>query len=115
MAKKKRRIPKVDVPTAIYTDAQGDSLELRGALTPATRLRYAETFAGGLHQEDARARAIELLFEYLAVAWTISGVASTRQKELLGRYRMASADERAFVLRAIREHLAENFPEMEAP
>ena len=42
-------------------------------------------------------------------------MASTKQKELLGRYRMASADERAFVLRVVREHLAENFPEMEAP
>lgn len=115
MAKKKRRSPRPDVPTDTYTDAQGDTLELRGALTPATRLRYAETFAGGLHQEDARARAIELLFEHLAVSWTIAGVATTRQKELLGRYRMASADERAFVLRAVRQHLAENFPEMEAP
>ena len=115
MAKKKRRSPKPDVPTSVYTDPHGDTLELRGALSPATRLRYAETFAGGLHQEDARARAIELLFEYLAVAWTISGVATSRQKELLGRYRMASADERAFVLRAVREHLAEHFPEMEAP
>ena len=115
MAKRKRRTPKADVPTATYTDAHGDTLELRGAMTPATRLRYADTFAGGLHQEDARARAIELLFEYLAVSWTIAGVATSRQKELLGRYRMASADERAFVLRVLREHLAENFPEMEAP
>jgi hypothetical protein len=115
MAKRKPRTPKPDVPTSTYTDAPGDALELRGALTPATRLRYADTFAGGLHQEDARARAIELLFEHLAVSWTIAGVATTRQKELLGRYRMASADERAFVLRAVRQHLAENFPEMEAP
>jgi hypothetical protein len=115
MAKRKPRTPKPDVPTSTYTDAQGDALQLRGALTPATRLRYADTFAGGLHQEDARARAIELLFEYLAVSWTIAGVATTRQKELLGRYRMASADERAFVLRTVREHLTENFPEMEAP
>jgi hypothetical protein len=115
MAKRKPRSPRAPVPTATYTDRAGDTLELRAVLTPATRLRYADTLHGGLNQEDARARAVELLFEHLAVAWTISGVAGTRQKELLGRYRMASGDERAFVLTAMREHLAEHFPEMEAP
>ena len=49
------------------------------------------------------------------VAWTIAGVTTDRQKELLGRYRMASGQEREFVLRALREHAAENFPELEAP
>ena len=38
-----------------------------------------------------------------------------RQKELLGRYRMASADERRFVRDSLRAHVAENFPELEAP
>ena len=112
---KKRRSAKPAVPTATYTDANADTLELRAVLTAATRLRYADTLGGGLNREDARARAIELLFEHLAVAWTIAGVASTRQKELLGRYRMASGDERTFVLNTMREHLAEYFPEMEAP
>jgi hypothetical protein len=115
MGKRKRRDPRPEVPTSTYTDAGGDTLELRGALTPATRLRYAETFAGGLNREDARARAIELLFEHLAVSWTISGVVTSRQKELIGRYRMASAAERTFILDTMRVHLADNFPEMEAP
>lgn len=102
-------------PTASYADADGNELALRGALTPASRRRYADTLAGGLHREDARQRAIEELFGHLAVTWTIAGVTTRRQKELLGRYRMASAPERAFVLDSLRAHLAERFPEMEAP
>ncbi|MHB1570657.1 MAG: hypothetical protein ACYCXW_09255 [Solirubrobacteraceae bacterium] len=90
-------------------------LALRAVLPPAARREYAATLAGGLHREDARQRAIELLFERLAASWTIHEVEIDRQRELLGRYRMASAAEREFVLRALREHLAEHFPEMEAP
>ena len=109
------RDPPPAAPICAYTDAGGNVLELRGALTPATRRRYAETLAGGLDREDARHRAIELLFEHLTAAWTIAGVTSTRQRELLGRYRIASAAERAFVLDSLRAHLADRFPEMQAP
>jgi len=38
-----------------------------------------------------------------------------RQKELLGRLRFASAEERAWIRGVLREHLAEHFPELEAP
>ena len=55
------------------------------------------------------------MFEFLAVSWTISGLEITRQKELLGRYRMATADERQFVRDALREHVTEHFPELQAP
>ena len=89
-------------------------LVLRGSLTPATRREYAEVLAGGLDREDAWQRALELLFERLAVSWTISGVTVARQQELLGRYRMASAAERSFVRESLRAHLAEHFPEMQA-
>jgi hypothetical protein len=112
---KRKRQPKLEAPTSEYRDADGNVLELRGALTPATRRQYAETLAGGLHREDALARATELLYERLAVSWTIAGEPITRQKELLGRFRMASGPERAFVRDALRDHLAEHFPEMEAP
>ena len=105
----------LSAPVTDYTDAEGNVLALRGALTPATRKAYTDTLTGGLHQEDARARAIELLFERLAVSWTISGLEITRQKELLGRYRMATADERRFVRDTLREHAAEHFPELQAP
>jgi hypothetical protein len=100
---------------AEYRDGDGNVLALRGSLTAPARLEYAQTLAGGLHRDDALQRAAELLFERLAVAWTISGVEINRQKELVGRYRMASSDERAFVRDALREHLAAHFPELEPP
>ena len=102
-------------PTSQYADAEGGVLELRGSLTAATRRRYADTLAGGLEREDAWQRATELLFEHLAVSWTIAGLRTERQQELLGRYRMASGAERTFVRESLRAHVAENFPELEAP
>ena len=74
-----------------------------------------DVLAGGLQREDAWQRAAELLFERLAVSWTISGLEITRQKELIGRYRMATTEERRFVRDTLREHAAEHFPELEAP
>ena len=38
-----------------------------------------------------------------------------RQKELLARFRFASVDERKWIRGVLREHLAEHFPDMEAP
>jgi hypothetical protein len=102
-------------PTTDYRDAEGDVLTLRGSLTASTRRQYAKTLAGGFNREDAWQRATEFLFERLAVSWTISDVELTAQKELLGRYRMATPDERRFVRDSLREHLTENFPELEAP
>lgn len=112
---RQRRRDQPAAPNSDYTAADGSVLTLRGALSPATRARYAETLGGGLHREDAWQRAIELLFEHLAVAWTIEGVRSDRQKELLGRYRMASGAERSFVRDSLRAHLAEHFPDMDTP
>ena len=90
-------------------------LTLRGSLTPAARREYAGVLAGGHNREDAWQRATELLFERLAVSWSIAGLEIGRQKELLGRYRMATQDERRFVRDALRAHLTENFPELQAP
>jgi hypothetical protein len=115
VGRRHRQRTKLVAEVSEYRDAEGNVLALRGSLTPATRRQYAEVLAGGLHREDARQRAIELLFERLAVSWAISGLAIERQKELLGRYRMASAPEREFVLDSLRAHVAENFPELEAP
>lgn len=107
--------PEIAIPTTIYADADGNELELRGSLTPRARAEYAATLGGGSDRDDAWQRATELLFERLAVAWTIAGVRTDAQRELLGRYRMASADERRFVRDSLRAHLAENFPEVQAP
>jgi hypothetical protein len=115
VAKRSRKQEKLAAPTSEYRDAYGNVLTLRGSLTAGSRRRYAETLAGGLEREDAWQRATELLFEFLAVSWTISGLEITRQKELLGRYRIASPHERQFVRDALREHVAEHFPELQAP
>jgi hypothetical protein len=110
-----RQREKLAAPVSAYRDAEGNVLKLRGSLTPASRRQYADTLAGGLEREDAWQRAIELLFERLAASWTIAGLEITRQKELLGRYRMASPNERRFVRDSLREHVREHFPELPTP
>jgi hypothetical protein len=111
----RKRREKLTAPPSEYRDAGGNVLTLRGSMTAGSRSRYADVLAGGLEREDAWQRATELLFEFLAVSWMISGLEITRQKELLGRYRMATTDERRFVRDALREHVAEHFPELQAP
>jgi hypothetical protein len=99
-----------------YTDAEGNVLVLRASLSPASRLRYTEVLAGSpLSREDAWYRAVEFLFEHLAVSWEIAGLAIERERELLERFRAASAQERAWIRSVMREHCAEHFPELEAP
>jgi hypothetical protein len=104
-----------EAPRTGYRDGDGNELVLRGSLSAATRREYAAVLSGGLHREDAWQRAVELLFERLAVSWTIAGLELTHQKQLSGRYRLATPDERRFVRDSLRAHLAENFPELEAP
>jgi hypothetical protein len=115
MGRRHRQREKLVAPVSEYRDGEGNMLTLRGALSPASRSEYASVLAGGLDREDAWQRAAELLFERLAVSWSIAGVEIRRQKELLGRYRIASADERRFVRDAMREHVHEHFPELQAP
>lgn len=115
MGHRGRQREKLVAPTAEYRDAEGNVLVLRGSLTPGARREYTRVLGGGLERDDAWQRATELLFERLAVSWTIAGLETTRQKELLGRYRVASADERRFVRDSLRAHVAEHFPELEAP
>jgi hypothetical protein len=115
VGRRQRQREKLSAPTAEYTDGEGNVLILRGSLTPGSRREYAELMAGGLEREDAWQRATEMLFERLAVSWTIAGLEITSQKQLLGRYRMASTDERRSVRDAIRAHVTEQFPELQAP
>lgn len=113
------RESKLSAPTTDYADPDGNVLTLRGAMTPATRREYADVLAGAgraaASQEDAWQRGVEFLFERLAARWVIAGVPIERQKELLARFRFASQDERAWIRGALREHLAEWFPDVEAP
>ena len=115
MGRRNRQRDKLVAPVSEYRDAEGNRLRLRGALSPGARRDYAAVLGGGLNLEDARQRATELLFERLAVSWTIAGLRNERQKELLARYRMATREERDFIRRSLRAHVAENFPELEAP
>ncbi len=111
----RQRIKPPVAPVSAYEDAQAGVLALRGALKPGSRREYTETLAGGIDREDARQRATELLFERLAVSWEIAGVTTTSARELLERYRMAAGAEREFVRAALRRHVEENFPELQAP
>jgi hypothetical protein len=65
--------------------------------------------------EDVWARKVEFLFERLTVRWTIEGVPWEGSKDLLARFRVATAAERQWIRGVLREHLAEHFPELEAP
>lgn len=115
-SRQRDRAERLVAPTTDYADPEGNVLTLRGALSPATRRQYAEVVGGSpLSQEDAWQRAVEFLFERLAVRWTIHEVPIEKQKELLARYRFSSPDERRWIRDALREHLAEWFPDMRAP
>lgn len=115
-SRQRDRSDRLQAPTSDYTDADGNVLTLRGALSPATRTQYAGVIGGSpLSAEDAWQRAVEFLFERLAVRWTIAGVPIEKQKELLQRFRFASQDERRWIRDALREHLAEWFPDMRSP
>jgi hypothetical protein len=119
MGKRSRRRgqERTEAPETAYASPSGNVLVLRGALSPATRKEYAAVAGGSpLSREDAWQRAVEFLFERLAVRWEIAGTEPiTRQAELLGRFRFASADERRWIRGVLREHLAAVFPDLEAP
>jgi hypothetical protein len=103
-------------PATEYLSPSGDLLVLRGVLSVATRQEYAAAGAAAASREDAWQRSAEFLFERLAVRWQIAGAEPlSGQKELLGRYRFASQDERRWIREVLREHLAEHFPDMAAP
>src|SRR5688500_12410965 len=112
MGKRSRQREKA--PASTYAN-EGGTLVLRGSLTPATRREYAALVAGGSTREDTWHRAVEFLFERLAVSWTVEGVEWAKQKELLARFRLASGEERAWIREVLREHVAEWFPDVEAP
>jgi hypothetical protein len=119
MGKRSRRrgAEALRAPESEYRNAEGDRLLLRGALSPASRREYADVLAGSpLSQEDAWQRAVEFLFERLAVRWDVAGAEPiTNQKELLARYRFAGQAQRRWIRDVLREHLAEHFPELAAP
>jgi hypothetical protein len=119
-AESRRDSDELVAPNSDYTDAEGAVLTLRGALSPASRRAYARVLAGedgrpAANREDAWQRAVELLFERLAVRWSIAGAPIEHQRELLQRFRAASPQERAWIRTVLREHCTEHFPDVEAP
>ena len=89
-------------------------LTLRDELTEGTLRSLASLDAKpGASAEDRWQRRTELLFERLAVRWEISGLPIEKQKELVGRYRMASAEERRRVRLALTEHLRARYPQLD--
>jgi hypothetical protein len=96
-----------------YRDADGNVLTLRDELSAGTlrqlKLLDARPAASA---EDRWQRRSELLFERLAVRWEIAGLPLDSQKELLGRYRMASADERRWLRETLGEHLRTRHPDI---
>jgi hypothetical protein len=116
VGQRSRKRERLRAPDSDYTDAEGNVLTLRGSLSPGSRAEYTRALAASpLSREDAWQRGIELLFERLAVRWTIAGAPIERQRDLLARFRVASGPERAWVREVLREHCAENFPDVDAP
>ena len=110
--RRRERAPREPVASTEYMDGEGNVLELRDSLSAATvaRMREREGPAAAT-AEDIWQRREEFLFERLVVRWEISGLPLEGQKELLGRYRLASADERRWVREIISHHLRERQPE----
>lgn len=101
-----------------YAGAGGDVLTLRASMSAATRSQYAalaQRSGAAATREDAWQRAVEFLFERLAVRWEIAQLPLEGQRELLGRLRAADPAQRAWVRDVLRRHCAEHFPELDAP
>lgn len=102
------------VSTSDYTDAEGNLLTLRDELSAGTLRRLEQLEAKpAASAEDRWQRRIEFLFERLAVRWELAGLPLEGQRELLGRYRMASSEERRWVRETLGEHLRARHPEIE--
>ncbi len=100
--------------TSDYTDDDGNVLTLRDELTEGTLRTLASLEAApAASAEDRWQRRTELLFERLAVRWEVSGLPLEGQRELLGRFRMASSDERRRVRETLAEHLRRRYPHLD--
>jgi hypothetical protein len=115
-ARKRSKGVDESAPAAVseYRDDDGNVLTLRDELSTGTLngLRRMEAKAAA-SAEDRWQRRVEYLFERLAVRWEIAGLPLDGQRELLGRYRMASADERRAVRVALAEHLRTRYPDVD--
>jgi hypothetical protein len=101
------------VETVDYTDSEGNVLTLRRSLSPRTIRKLNKPHRKDASSaEDVWARRNEMLFEYLAVSWEISGLPLDDQKMLIGRYRMADSAEQQWVRETIDQHIERHIPEL---
>src|ERR687896_2405584 len=113
-ARRGHQTPAAPPTTTEYRDDEGNVLTLRDSLSEGTLRKLADLDAKpAASAEDRRQRRVEFLFERLAVRWEIAGLPLEGQRELLGRYRMASSEERRRVREALAEHLATRYPDVE--
>ena len=116
MGKRNRGAGRISAPSTDYRDADGNVLTLKGSMSPLTRRKYASTLHNQrVSTDDSWHRAVEFLFERLVERWEVYGVPTEGQQELLQRYRIATPEEKRWIRDVLREHLADNFPDVEAP
>ena len=105
------RRPRRKAPTETYTDPEGNTLTLRRSLSAATIAKIGEPPSSAAASiDDAWQRREEMLFERLVVSWEVAGLPISGQKMLIGRYRMATPEERRWVRETIEEHLKSWIP-----
>jgi hypothetical protein len=112
MGKRKRPRPE-NAATSEYRDDEGNVLELRQSVSAGTSRKISRLSGkAGASADDLWQRREEMLFEHLVVRWEIAGLPLDDQGMLLGRYRMASSDERQWVQRTIAAHVEQFIPEL---
>jgi hypothetical protein len=112
MAKRRRR-EREPVATVDYTDPEGNVLTLRESLSDKTVRKINKPHRkDAASAEDVWARRQEMLFEALVASWEVAGLPLDDQKMLLGRYRMATADEQRWVRETIAAHVQSHIPEL---
>ncbi len=81
-SRRRERTPPPQSPAVEHASADGSQiLTLRSVMTAKTRAAYSQVLSGSpLSQEDAWQRAVEFLFERLALTWTINDVATEGQR-----------------------------------
>ena len=122
MGRRSRRrgsVGRIAASESTYSSPECGELALRGSMSLKTRHEYKRESdpsraRAAATAEDVWARKIEFLFERLVTRWTVEGV-DWDGKDALARFRVATTAESQWIRTVLREHLAEHFPELEAP
>jgi hypothetical protein len=99
--------------TTEYTDPEGNVIALRDSLSAGTIAKLQERLAApAASADDIWHRQTEMLFERFVVNWTIAGLPLSKQKELLGRYRLADRETQEWVRETVVQHARDRHPEL---